>query len=79
MTKLTLLLPALIATAMLTTPLMARENHPHARRLAENAYNSATPGARYIDGHLCVPAPRVGAFATEPWDNAPPCEPAPGY
>jgi hypothetical protein len=79
MTKLKLLLPALIAAAMLTTPLMARENHPNARHLAESAYNGATPGGRYIDGHSCKLAPRVGAFATQPWDSGPPCEPAPGY
>jgi hypothetical protein len=81
MTKLKLLLPALIAAAMLTTPVVARENQVNARHAynAESAYNSATPGARYIDGHPCKPAPRVGAFATQPWDNGPPCEPAPGY
>jgi len=32
--------------------------------------------ARFIDGRVCIPAPRVGAFATAPWggDNVP-CEP----
>ena len=35
----------------------------------------ATAGERYIDGRLCQPAPAVGAFATQPWDNGPPCEP----
>lgn len=73
MTKLKLLPAALIAAAMLTTPVVARENHPNARHLAESAqestHDSATPGARYIDGHLYNPAPRVGAFATRPWDN----------
>ena len=78
MTKLNLLPTALIAAAMLTTPVVARENHPKARHLAESAHDSATPGARYIDGQLCYPAPRVGAFATQPWTN-PPCEPALGY
>lgn len=79
MTRLKLLLPALIAAAMLTAPVVARDNHPNARQLAESADDSATPGARYIDGHLCRPAPRVGAFATQPWDNGPPCEPVSGY
>lgn len=79
MTKLKLLPAALIAAAMLTTPVVARENHPNARHLAESTHDSATSGARYIDGHLCNPAPRVGAFATQPWDNDTPCEPAPGY
>jgi hypothetical protein len=79
MTKLKLLPAALIAAAMLTTPVVARENHLNARHLAESAHDSATPGARYVDGQLCYPAPRVGAFATQPWDNDAPCEPAPGY
>jgi len=76
MIKLELLSAALIATAMLTSPLMAQESH--ARHLAARAY-SVTNGARYIDESGCVPAPRVAAFATQPWDNAPPCEPNTGY
>jgi hypothetical protein len=83
MAKPGLLAAALIAAAMLTTPVAAQENHPKARHLAESgeesAHHRATPGARYIDGRLCNPAPRVGAFATQPWDNDTPCEPAPGY
>jgi hypothetical protein len=79
MTKLELLPAALIAVAMLTTPVVARENHLNARHLAASAPDRATPGARYVDGQLCYQAPRVGAFATQPWDNSPPCVPAPGY
>jgi hypothetical protein len=73
MTKLKPLSAALIAAAMLATPAMARETSRH---LAENANASASPTARYIDGRVCIPAPRVGAFATAPWggDNVP-CEP----
>jgi hypothetical protein len=83
MTKLKLLPATLIAIAMLTTPVVARD-HPNARHLAESAqegaHDSAAPGARYIDGHRCNPAPRVGAFATQPWDNGnTPCEPTAGY
>ena len=78
MTKLKLMPVALIAAAMLTTPVVARQNHLNARHRAEIAHDSATPGARYIDGQLCYPAPRVGAFASQPWSN-PPCEPAAGY
>jgi hypothetical protein len=74
MTKLKLLPAALIAAAMLTTPVMAQENHMNARHVAE----SAVPGARYINGLACQRAPRVGAFASQPWNNAP-CEPAQGY
>jgi hypothetical protein len=70
MTKLNLLSAALIAAAMLATPAMARENHVNAQRHA-----TTTTGERDIDGSLCTPAPAVGAFATQPWDNGPPCEP----
>ena len=79
MTKLKLLSAALIAAAMVATPAMARESHVTSRHLAEDANASTTHGARYIDGHLCYPAPRVGAFASQPWDNDTPCEPAPRY
>jgi hypothetical protein len=34
-----------------------------------------TSVARDVDGRACIPAPAVGAFATQPWDNGSPCEP----
>jgi hypothetical protein len=78
MIKLKLLSAALIAAATLAAPAMARESHVTSRQLAERAYD--TPGARYIYGQACYPAPRVGAFATQPWTNGnAPCEPEPGY
>jgi hypothetical protein len=70
MTKFKLLSAALIAAAMLATPAMARESHVASRHLAMDANASIAPGA------LCHRAPAVGAFATAPWDNGPPCEPA---
>ncbi len=73
MTKLKLLSAALIAAAALATPAMARESHVTVRHQA----NVST--APYVDGRACVPAPAVGAFATQPWDNGPPCEPASAY
>ena len=79
MTKLELLPAALIAAAMLTTPVVAREHHQSARHLVTRAPDSDAPAARYVDGRLCYPAPRVGAFATQPWDNETPCEPTTGY
>ena len=46
----------------------------------------AAPEAAYgygyrASGYGCVPAPRVGSFAGQPWDNDVPCEPGtgPGY
>jgi hypothetical protein len=77
MTKLKLLSAGLIAAAMIATPAMARENHVAKRHVAEEANASAFfPSSGFTDGRVCVPAPRVGAFATAPWtgDNVP-CEP----
>jgi hypothetical protein len=77
MTKLKLLSAALIAAATLATPAMARESGVASRRPAEQASANTAFGARYTDGRLCTPAPAVGAFATQPWNSGPPCEPAP--
>ena len=71
MTTLKLLSAALIAAATLATPAMARESHVTSRHQA-----SATTTS---DARACVTAPAVGAFATQPWDNGPPCEPATVY
>jgi hypothetical protein len=73
MTKLKLLSAALITAATLAAPAMARENHVTSRHLANAA------AARTVDGRTCIPAPAVGAFATQPWDNGPPCEPTTAY
>jgi hypothetical protein len=78
MTKLKLLSAALIAAAV-ATPAMARESGIASRQVAVDANASTASSARYFDGRSCVPAPAVGAFATQPWDGAPPCEPASVY
>jgi hypothetical protein len=76
MIKLKLLSATLIAIATLATPAMARKSHVASRHLVLDANASASPTARYIDGRVCIPAPRVGAFATAPWGgNNVPCEP----
>jgi hypothetical protein len=75
MTKLKLLSAALIAAATLATPAMARESGVASRHVAADANASTTPDARYVDGRACIPAPAVGAFATQPWNGGPPCEP----
>jgi hypothetical protein len=72
MIKVKLLSAAIIALATLATPAMARESHVAARHLEA----STVP---YVDGRACVRAPAVGAFATQPWNNAPPCEPSTIY
>jgi hypothetical protein len=71
MTTRTILSATLIAAAMLATPAMARERHVRGA-------NAATE--RSVDARACVPAPAVGAFATQPWDTStPPCQPTTGY
>lgn len=81
MSKLKPATASLNAVAVLATPAMAPQDHQNTRHVAKNTDTSATPAASYVDGRLCVPAPRVGAFATAPWENETPCEPAPeqGY
>jgi hypothetical protein len=75
MTKPKILATALIAAAMLATPAMARETHV-TRHLADRTNATTVPDEGYVDGRACIPAPRVGAFASQPWDNGPPpCEP----
>ena len=79
MTKLKLLLGGAIAATLLTAPVLARESQPTARHVAEYAGARVAADARYMEGRLCIPAPRVGAFATQPWDNDTPCEPSAAY
>jgi hypothetical protein len=76
MTKRKLVSAAMIAAAMLATPVMAREGHVAQRHVA--ASTNASTGS-YVDGRACVPAPAVGAFATQPWKNGQPCEPTTAY
>jgi hypothetical protein len=74
MNKLNFLSAALVAAAMIAAPAMARENYVATQHVAKVASASSTD--RLVDGRVCVPAPRVGAFATAPWSNTNiPCEP----
>ena len=82
MTKLKFISAGLIAAAMLAAPAMAQEGRVTSRHFAATTdAGAASPGAFYVNGRACIPAPRVGAFATQPWTNTRdvPCEPAPGY
>jgi hypothetical protein len=79
MSKLQLLSAGLVAASVLATPALARESHVKSQHRVENANASAAPGIRNNE-HSCIRAPRVGAFATQPWDSSgPPCEPTWGY
>jgi hypothetical protein len=87
MTPLKLLMAGLAAAAMLATPAMARQTHtaPNVDDSTDTYAAAApavpvAPATRYVDGRTCVPAPRVGAYATDPWnDGNVPCEPRTGY
>ncbi|MET4325933.1 MULTISPECIES: hypothetical protein [Bradyrhizobium] len=79
MTTSRLLSMGLIAAAMLGGPAMAREHHRLVRQPATAADTIATSAPVYQGERGCVPAPRVGAFATAPWTgNNVPCEPGTG-
>lgn len=80
MTTLKLLSMGLIAAAMLGGPVMAREHNRVVRQPAVEADTIATNAPFYDSGErACIPAPRVGAFATAPWTgNNVPCEPGTG-
>jgi len=77
MASLKLLSAALFAAAVIAAPAMAREHHVrHVTSDAVAAPEAAFGGPVYANGYRCVPAPRVGAFAGQPWETSVPCEPA---
>jgi hypothetical protein len=79
MTDMKLLSAGLLAVAMLATPAMAQEatqepgvmgyNYPNSAYLRGGYGHRFTPGPGYYYGNRIYPAPRVGAFATAPWDD----------
>ena len=70
MTRFKVLSAGLIAVAMLSTPVMARE-HQHVTKRDNFSATAAT-----VDGRDCVRAPNIGAYASDPYTQ-PPCEPVP--
>ena len=80
MNKLAFFSAGLVAAAIVATPVMARQHHATPRPVAADRYIANDAYAGPAPGALsCIPAPRVGAFASEPWTNESPCEPAPRY
>ena len=82
-----LLLAVMITAATLATPVLAaghRSRHivadPNDRAVSmtQRYEGERTDGYGY-DGYSCVRAPRVGAFATQPWTDTAPCEPYMAY
>lgn len=66
----------LIAVTTLATPALAAGSDAGSRPVRAETHMSVAPSVRYADrSSTCIRAPRVGAYATEPWTNAPPCEP----
>ncbi len=69
----------LIAAALLATPVIARESGIASRRIAAERTAVASDATSYRSERACIPAPRVGAFATAPWTGTNvPCEPGTG-
>jgi hypothetical protein len=68
MSKRKVLSAALIA-AVLATPAMARTSYVTSRHLAEDANASPASAARYADGFVRIPSPRVDAFHSAPPDG----------
>jgi len=70
----------LVAATMLATPVMAQEVYQEPGMIAFSYPNAAystrgysvrvSPGPGYYYGNRFHPAPRVGAFATAPWDDS---------
>lgn len=76
MTTLKLFSTGLIAVAMLAGPAMARESHGALRHSSVEARTAVSEAPLIPGGPACIPAPRVGAFATAPWTASNvPCEP----
>jgi len=72
----------LVAATILATPVMAQGvkqelgapgfYYPNSRHLTGGYYGvRATPWPGYYYGNRFHPAPRVGAFATAPWNDGP--------
>jgi hypothetical protein len=80
MTKCKILSIGLFAATLLATPVMAQEviqepgvigfNYPNSPYVTGGYGVRASPGPGYYYGNRYHPAPRVGAFATAPWDDS---------
>jgi len=77
MHKVKLLSAALLTAATFATPVLAAGHT--SRHLVTDAHGRVMSTMPRYEGDSCIRAPRVGAFATEPWTDAAPCEPNTGY
>jgi hypothetical protein len=76
MSKVRCLSAALVAAATFATPALAAK--VTSRHVPTGHYARAASDMR-PEVDTCVRAPRVGAFATQPWTDAAPCEPNTAY
>jgi hypothetical protein len=72
-----LLSAVLLTAATFATPVLAAGHT--SRHVAADVNGRAMSTMHRNEGDSCIRAPRVGAFATEPWTDAAPCEPNTGY
>ena len=80
MSKLAAFSTALVAAAIFAAPAIAREHRAAPRQVAADSTIAVDAYAGPARGtYSCVAAPRVGAFATQPWTTQAPCEPTSGY
>jgi hypothetical protein len=72
MRKVKLLSAVLLTAATFATPVLAASRH------VATDTDGRVMSATHREGDSCIRAPRVGAYATQPW-TVPPCEPTTGY
>jgi hypothetical protein len=73
MRKVKLLSAVLLTAATFATPVLAATRH-----VVTDTDGRVMSTTHRDEGDGCIRAPRVGAYATQPW-TVPPCEPATGY
>ena len=73
MRKVKLLSAVLLTAATFATPVLAASRH-----VATDTDGRVMSTTHRDEGDSCLRAPRVGAYATQPW-TVPPCEPNTGY
>jgi hypothetical protein len=69
-----LLSAVLLTAATFATPVLATTS----RHVVTDTNGRMMSATHRDEGDSCIRAPRVGAYATEPW-SVPPCEPNTGY
>ena len=74
MHKVKLLSAVLLTAATFATPVLAATS----RHVVTDTNGRVMSTMHRDEGDSCIRAPRVGAYASDPW-TVPPCEPNTGY